>query len=189
MNLLTLFLIFAKTAVLTFGGGYAMVPLFENELVRRHALLTAHAFADLVGLAQVTPGPIGFNAATYVGMTQGGLLGAAVASAGVMLPSVVVSQVVAVFLRKAADAQWMKRLMKGVRPCVVGIIAAAVLFFADTSVFTVPFADMIRGKAFGVCWQGAAIFALVILVRRFWPKLNPIWSLFISGVLGWVLFL
>ena len=133
MTLLKLMLVFAKVAVLTFGGGYAMVPLFENELVRNHAFLTADEFANLVGLAQVTPGPIGFNAATYVGMAQGGLAGALAASLGVVIPSIVISLLVAVFLRRAADAQWMKLLMKGVRPCVVGIIGAAVVFFARTA--------------------------------------------------------
>lgn len=173
MSLLVLFLIFTKIAVLTFGGGYAMVPLFEHEIVTRHAFMSAADFANLIGLAQVTPGPIGFNAATYVGMAQGGLVGAVVASLGVMVPSIVISLVVALFLRKAADAQWTKLLMKGVRPCVVGIIGAAVVFFAKTA----------------LCWQGAVIFALVVFVRWKWSKLNPIWSLAVSAFLGWVLFL
>ena len=173
MTLLKLMLVFAKVAVLTFGGGYAMVPLFENELVRNHAILTADEFANLVGLAQVTPGPIGFNSATYVGMAQGGLAGALAASLGVVIPSIVISLLVAVFLRRAADAQWMKLLMKGVRPCVVGIIGAAVVFFARTA----------------LCWQGAVIFAAVVLLRWKLPKLNPLWSLALSALLGYVLFL
>lgn len=173
MTLLKLMLVFAKVAVLTFGGGYAMVPLFENELVRNHAFLTADEFANLVGLAQVTPGPIGFNSATYVGMAQGGLAGALAASLGVVIPSIVISLLVAVFLRRAADAQWMKLLMKGVRPCVVGIIGAAVVFFARTA----------------LCWQGAVIFAAVVLLRWKLPKLNPLWSLALSALLGYVLFL
>ena len=171
--MLSLFLIFAKIAVLTFGGGYAMVPLFEHEIVVRHAFLSAADFANLIGLAQVTPGPIGFNSATYVGMAQGGFAGAVVASLGVMVPSLVISLAVAVFLRKAADAKWMKLLMKGVRPCVVGIIAAAVVFFAKTA----------------VCWQGAVIFALVVFIRWKWSKFNPVWSLAVSAFLGWALFL
>lgn len=173
MTLLKLMLVFAKVAVLTFGGGYAMVPLFENELVKNHAFLTADEFANLVGLAQVTPGPIGFNSATYVGMAQGGLAGALAASLGVVIPSIVISLLVAVFLRRAADAQWMKLLMKGVRPCVVGIIGAAVVFFARTA----------------LCWQGAVIFAAVVLLRWKLPKLNPLWSLALSALLGYVLFL
>ena len=150
-----------------------MVPIFENELVRNHAFLTADEFANLVGLAQVTPGPIGFNSATYVGMAQGGLAGALAASLGVVIPSIVISLLVAVFLRRAADAQWMKLLMKGVRPCVVGIIGAAVVFFARTA----------------LCWQGAVIFAAVVLLRWKLPKLNPLWSLALSALLGYVLFL
>ncbi len=173
MTLLKLMLVFAKVAVLTFGGGYAMVPIFENELVKNHAFLTADEFANLVGLAQVTPGPIGFNSATYVGMAQGGLAGALAASLGVVIPSIVISLLVAVFLRRAADAQWMKLLMKGVRPCVVGIIGAAVVFFARTA----------------LCWQGAVIFAAVVLLRWKLPKLNPLWSLALSALLGYVLFL
>ena len=173
MTLLKLMLVFAKVAVLTFGGGYAMVPLFENELVRNCAFLSADEFANLVGLAQVTPGPIGFNSATYVGMTQGGIAGAFAASLGVMIPSLVIALVVAVFLRRAADAQWMTLLMKGVRPCVVGIIGAAVVFFGRTA----------------LCWQGAVIFVAVIILRWKLPKLNPIHSLVLSAVLGYLLFL
>ena len=173
MSMFSLLLIFMKIAVLTFGGGYAMVPLFEHEIVTRHAFMSAADFANLIGLAQVTPGPIGFNSATYVGMAQGGLAGSVIASLGVMVPSIVISLVVAIFLRKAADAKWMKLLMQGVRPCVVGIIGAAIIFFAKTA----------------VCWQGAVIFALVVLIRWKWAKLNPIWSLAVSALLGWVLFL
>ena len=189
MSALGLFLLFAKTAILTFGGGYAMVPLFEHEIVTRHALMSAADFANLVALAQVTPGPIGFNAATYVGMTCGGWTGSVTASFGVMVPTFLVALVVAVFLRRAAGAAWMKTLMRGIRPCVLGIIAAAVVFFADTSVFTAPFAQLVRGGSFGLCWQGALIFALVVFLRWKWAKLNPLWSLALSALLGFLLFL
>lgn len=186
-GLVSLFLVFAKTAVLTFGGGYAMVPLFENEIVRRHAFLTAGQFANLVGLAQVTPGPIGFNSATYVGMTQGGFAGAAAASLGVMAPSVLVALLAAFCLRRTARQPWVALLLRGVRPCVVGIIAAAVVFFADTSVFTTPLAQALRGEAFGLCWQGTAIFTFVLAFRWRLPKLSPVWSLLGAAVLGWAL--
>jgi len=178
MSALGLFLLFAKMAVLTFGGGYAMVPLFQNEIVLRHALMTAEDFANLVALAQVTPGPIGFNAATYAGMMCGGWTGSVVVSLGVVVPSFAIALTVAVFLRRAADAVWMKTLLKGIRPCVIGVIAAAVVFFAETSVFVKS----------GFCWQGAVVFAAVVFVRWKWKRLNPVWSLVVSAVLGWVLF-
>ena len=189
MSAVALFLLFAKTAVLTFGGGYAMVPLFQNEIVTRHALMSAAEFANLVAFAQVTPGPIGFNSATYVGMTSGGWVSAVSASLGVMVPTFVVAYVVAVFLRRSAGADWMKTMMRGIRPCVLGIIAAAVFFFADTSVFTMPFAQAVRTGSFGLCWQGAVIFGAVVFVRWRWKNLSPVWALALSAFLGWVLFL
>jgi len=189
VSALGLFLLFAKTALLTFGGGYAMVPLFQNEIVTRQALMSAEDFANLVALAQVTPGPIGFNAATYAGMTCGGWTGSVAASLGVAVPTFAIALVVAVFLRRAADAGWMKTMMRGIRPCVIGVIAAAVVFFADTSVFTSPLFDALRGGDFGLCWQGAVIFAVIVFVRWKWKKLGPVWSLLASAVLGWLLFL
>jgi len=189
VNALGLFLLFAKTALLTFGGGYAMVPLFQNEIVTRHLLMSAEDFANLVALAQVTPGPIGFNAATYVGMTCGGWTGSVAASLGAVVPTFLVALAVAVCLRRALDAVWMKSLMKGIRPCVIGVIAAAVVFFADTSVFTAPLSAALHGGRFGLCWQGAVVFAFVVFIRRKWKRLNPVWSLAASAVLGWILFL
>lgn len=173
MSVVGLFFLFAKIAILTFGGGYAMVPIFQNEIVTRHALLSAADFANLIALAQVTPGPIGFNAATYAGMVCGSWTGSVVASLGVVVPTFLVAWAAAVFLKRAAGAAWMKAMMKGIRPCVIGIIASAVIFFARTA----------------CCWQGAVIFAAVVLVRWKFKKLNPVWSLLLSAVLGWALFL
>ncbi len=189
MSLLGLFFLFAKTALLTFGGGYAMVPLFQNEIVTRHLLMSSEEFANLVALAQVTPGPIGFNAATYVGMMYGGWTGSVVASLGVVVPSFLIALTAAFFLRRAENAGWMKTMMKGIRPCVIGVIAAAVVFFADTSVFTAPLAAALRGGDFGLCGQGVVIFLVVVFIRWKWKSLNPIWSLVVSAFLGWALFL
>ena len=154
-----------------------MVPLFQYEIVTRHGFLSAADFANLVAVAQVTPGPIGFNSATFVGMVHGGLPSAVAASLGVMVPSILIALVVAVFFSKTGQAKWMKMLMKGVRPCVVGIIASAVVFFADTSVLQN-----------GFCWQGAAVFVFVLAVRALWPKLNPVWPLLASGLLSVLFF-
>ena len=172
MSLFVLFLIFAKIAVLTFGGGYAMVPLFEHEIVTRHAFMSAADFANLIGLAQVTPGPIGFNSATYVGFSQGGLLGATIASLGVMVPSLTLTLLVAAFLERMKDARWMKIAMKVIRPYVLVIVTLAVWFFLRTC----------------LCWQGAVIFGAVLGFRIWRPKLNPLWALVASALLGWALF-
>ena len=189
MSLVGLFLLFAKTALLTFGGGYAMVPLFQSEIVVRHALLSAADFANLVALAQVTPGPIGFNAATYVGMTYKGLTGAVVASAGVLVPTFLVALAAAIAWRRAKDAAWLRTIMTGIRPCVVGVIASAVIFFADTSVFATPFAGLLRGEGFALSRPGTIVFLVVLAIRLAWPKASPVWALCVSALLGWALFL
>ena len=82
-NIIFFFWLFAKISFFTFGGGYAMVPLFQSELVFRYGLMTNELFANMVALAQVTPGPIGLNAATYLGFQQHGVIGALAASAGI----------------------------------------------------------------------------------------------------------
>ena len=150
-----------------------MVSIFENEIVRLHQYMGEVDFANLVGLAQVTPGPIGFNSATYVGFSQGGVWGALVASIGVMVPSLTLTLAVAVFLRRMRDARWMKFAMKVIRPYVLVVVALAVWFFVRTC----------------LCWQGALIFALVLVSRWRLPALNPVYTLAASAALGYLLFL
>ena len=190
-----LYCIFAKTAALTFGGGYAMIPLFHDELVTRHAFMDGVEFANLVALAQVTPGPLGLNAATYVGYSTAGLPGAVASTLGVMTPAFVVTLAVAAFLMRVARRGVLADVLKGVRPCVLGVIASAVVFFADTSLFTKPTADILRGGAMaelphrlvaGICWPGVVIFLAVLAVSLRW-KVNIVWLLLGSALAGWLL--
>jgi len=171
---LQIFLAFAKVAALTFGGGYAMIPLFQDEIVTRLALMPDTDFANLVGLAMVTPGPVGLNSATYAGVVTGGLRGAVAATLGVMVPSLTFTLVVAVFLRRISSSKRVKDVFAAIRPAVVGLFAAAVLFFAKTSVFE--------------SWQGAAVFAAILLLHLRW-KMNVFAALALSGALGYLLYL
>ena len=181
--LLQLYLIFAKTAILTFGGGYAMIPLFRDEIVAKHAFMDGAEFANLVALAQVTPGPIGLNSATYVGMSQAGVPGAIAATLGVMTPAFVTTLAAAIFLSRVSKSGWLKDLLRGIRPCVLGVIAAAVVFFADTSVFTSPVSGLVHGGELGVSATGLAIFVCALVVEWRW-KPAPVWLLAGSAVVG-----
>ena len=189
MNLFQLYLLFAKVSTLTFGGGYAMIPLFQEEIVVKHAFMDASEFANLVALAQVTPGPLGLNAATFVGMSQAGIPGAVCATLGVMTPAFVLTIAAAVFLRRMAKSKHLECVLSGIRPCVLGIIAAAVVFFAETSVLTGPLREMLRNRTAGICWQGALVFAVVLFAQWRWKRINVVWLLALSAVLGWMLFL
>ncbi len=189
MSLLALYILFVKIGFLTFGGGYAMIPLFQDELVTRLGVMTASEFADIVALAQMTPGPVGLNAATYVGQSQAGFLGAIAATAGVATPSLVLGLLVAVLLKAFESNRHWKAVLHGVRPATLGLIAAAVIFFAETSLFTAPIKALWRaGQSFGFCWQGVVIFLAVFFIQWRWRP-NILWVLLGSACAGWLLFL
>ena len=135
MSVFSLYLLFLKIGCFTFGGGYAMIPLFQDELVNRHALLTTAEFADIIALAQMTPGPVGLNAATYIGQQQAGLAGALAATLGVCTPSLTIVLAVAGFLRVFRDNPHLKAALAGIRPATLGLIAAAVIFFAAVAAY------------------------------------------------------
>jgi len=186
MMLLHLYLLFVKIAAFTYGGGYAMIPLFQDELVTKHGYLTAEEFANMVALAQMTPGPVGLNAATYIGCNEAGVAGAIVSTLGIMTPALVITLATAVFLQRMKDNAVLKAALGGIRPAVLGLIAAAVIFFANTALFTHPINNLWHGRPFGLCWQGLVIFAVTIILEVKW-KLEMLWVLLISAILGWLL--
>ncbi|MDD3119450.1 MAG: chromate transporter [Victivallales bacterium] len=198
MTLFKLYWIFFKIGFFTYGGGYAMIPLIQEELVRRHELISAADFGNIMALAQITPGPIGINAATYIGYQYGGVFGALVGTTGLMVPSLIIVSLVVHFVRAFEGSNAVKGALSGIRPAVLGMIAAAVLFFAEMSVFTgpLPLAHWLpwlteskaAAASFGVSWQGAVVFlfALIAVGKYKW---RTSWVLIASAGLGALLFL
>ncbi len=193
-----MYLLFAKIGLFTFGGGYAMIPLFQVEIVNNWHFMTNAEFANFVALAQVTPGPVGLNAATYIGYqcglqniggVFGGAIGGVIGTLGVMTPSLIVVTAIAYFMQKFKDNPVIKAILAGIRPATLGLIAAAVIFFAETSVFTAPLRNLwTSGKSFGLCWQACVIFASVLILSLKW-KVSPVWLLIGSAIASWLLFL
>lgn len=187
MKSLHLYYIFCKISLFTFGGGYAMIPLFQNELVTRQQFVSYDDFANMVALAQITPGPIGMNAATYVGYDQTGLLGALLATLGVITPSLVVTMLVAAGINRYQNSILVKSALAGIRPAILGLIAAAVIFFAETSVFTAPLKSLWQaGQSFSICLAGLVVFLTTIAIECFW-KPNLLLTITIAGTLGLLL--
>lgn len=187
MSILQIYLLFVKIGVFTFGGGFAMIPFFYDELVLRHALMSSEEFANMVALAQITPGPVGLNAATYIGFKQFGFWGAVAGTLGVTTPSLTVGMAIAVFMQAFKENSVVKAVLTGIRPATLGLIAAAVIFFADTSLFTAPLASLWNGaQSFGIDWRAILIFALVIIAEWRW-KVNMVWLLLGAAVLGCLL--
>lgn len=136
MSLTLLFLVFAKCGLLCIGGGYMLVPFLISELVEGHQVLSLEQFTNLCGIAQVTPGPIGINSATYVGYLQQGPLGAVVASIGLVFPSFILINIAVYLLKRYEHSVGIEGFMAGARPATLGLIIGAFFIFADMSIVT-----------------------------------------------------
>ena len=127
MKLLSLFLSFAKVGVMTFGGGYAMIPILEREIVDRQGWASSEELMDYYAVGQCTPGVIAVNTATFIGYKIAGPLGGIVASLGVVFPSVVIICIIAGVLTNFADIPAVKSAFTAIRVCVCVLIFNAVL--------------------------------------------------------------
>ncbi|MBR0039964.1 MAG: chromate transporter [Oscillospiraceae bacterium] len=127
MILLKLFAAFARVGVLTFGGGYAMIPMLEREIVDRHGWATNEELMDYYAVGQCTPGVIAVNTATFIGYKVAGNLGGVVATLGVIFPSFVIISVIAGIIRNFADIPAVKSAFAGIRVCVCVLIFNSVI--------------------------------------------------------------
>ncbi len=121
MIYLLLFFEFFKIGLFTFGGGFAMIPLIE-ETVLKYNWLNESQFYSFLGVCESTPGPVAINMATYIGSAQGGILGSAVATLGVVLPSFIIILIIAAILRNLTENKFFKSFIKGVKPVIVSLI-------------------------------------------------------------------
>ncbi len=182
MVLISLLLTFAKIGILGFGGGYAMIPLIQHEIAQ-YGWLTSAEFADIVAVSQMTPGPVGVNAATFIGIRAAGLPGALAATIGLLLPSLFIVSIAAHMVQKFKENAILSAILSGIRPAAIGLIGSAVMFFATMSVFS----GDIREGEFGISLQGLGIFLIVLVLnKRF--KLHPIYCVILSAALGILLF-
>lgn len=173
MTFLALFWSFLKIGIFGFGGGYAILALIENEVVDIHGWMTTTEFTDIVAISQATPGPIVINCATYVGYTAtDSIIGSAIATFAVCLPSLILASLAARFIYKFRDNKYVDAAFKGLRPAVVGLILAAGLTLINHDNFT----DYIS----------VIIFAVVAVCSYF--KVNPIFLLMLSGIAGYLIY-
>ena len=126
-NLLNLFLIFAKIGVTTFGGGYAMLPVLQREIVEKRGWATDEELMDYFAIGQCTPGIIAVNTATFIGQKQSGIAGGIMATLGVVSPSILIITLIALFLNNFADIEWIRHAFSGIRVCVCLLILNAVI--------------------------------------------------------------
>ena len=124
-SLLSLFFSMVKIGLFTFGGGYAMIPFFENEFVNKKKFMNKDEFMDLITIAESTPGPISINCSTFIGFKILGFWGALIATIGVCLPSFLLVYIISLFFAKFLEITWVSAAFKGIQICVVFLIFSA----------------------------------------------------------------
>ncbi len=184
MIYLQLFWSFLQIGLFSIGGGYAAMPLIQSQVVELHPWLTMTQFTDIMTIAEMTPGPIAINSATFVGIQVAGLPGALVATVGCVFPSCVIVLILAYVYYRFRGLTMVQGVLSGLRPAVVAMIASAGISIIITAFFS---QGQISLNTSDVNFISVFIFAAALFVLRKW-KLNPIWVMAGSGVLGVLLY-
>ena len=178
---LALFVAFFKIGLFGFGGGYAMLPLIQHEIVDAHQWMTVGDFTDIVAISQTTPGPIAFNSATYVGyatvtdmgFASGyGVIGSAICTFAVSIPSLILMTLVSAFFFRLKNNPWMQSSLSVLKPAIIGLIASAALILITPYNF--------------IDYKSWIIFGAVLIASI--KKVDPILLIFLSGIIGLVLY-
>ncbi len=174
MLLLKLFAVFFKIGLFTLGGGYAMIPFIQREAVDINKWISQKDFLEITAMDTVTPGPIAVNMATFVGYKVNGVLGAIVATVGVVLPSLVLVTIIAALFYKFRDNRYVQAILKGLKPAVVALIIIALIY-------------LLKAKAI-IDIKGAIIAVLVVIGILIF-KIHPMWLVGLSAIAGLILYL
>ena len=174
-RMLTLFLTFLKIGAFTFGGGYAMIALLENEFVEKKGWLDRDEFLDMAAIAESTPGPVAVNSATYLGYKIGGVAGAALSTLAVCLPSFVIIYVISLFFDQFLSLKYVACAFRGIQACVVYLIFSAGL-------------RMIKGLEKSAMNRVivALVMAAMVLFSALAVSFSSIFYILICGVIGLV---
>lgn len=182
MIYLQLFYTFFKIGLLGFGGGYAMLSMIQGEVVTRYNWVSSQEFTDIVAISQMTPGPIGINAATYVGFTStGSIWGSVIATFAVVLPSFILMLTISKFFLKYQKHPAVESVFSGLRPAVVGLLASAALVLMNTENFGSPTKDTYT-------FVISVIIFLVAFIGTKKYKANPILMIIACGIAGLILY-
>ena len=186
--LLDLFLTFLKIGVVSFGGGYAMIPLLTDEVLG-HGWMGSAEILNFIAVSESTPGPVAINMATFVGASQGGFLGAVLATLGVVLPSFIIILVIATVMTGLLKIAGVKAFLNGLRPVVVALITGTAIILFLTVVLSL---ETIRDKVV-FDWKALSIFIVVVVTHIIYKRkkkkaISPILLILLSAVLGLILY-
>lgn len=170
-----LFVTFLLIGAVSFGGGYAMIPLIQQEVVVQKGWMTVQQFADVIAIAGMSPGPIGTNSAIFIGYEKAGILGSVLATLGMVLPSLIIILILGNMYKRFQHRDIVKQAFYGLRPVITGLIGYAAITFALHN-------DML------ISWTGYQVGLLVIffssLVALIYLRIHPLYVILLSGLVG-----
>ncbi len=188
MILFELFITFFYIGITTFGGGYAMIPLVREQVLS-HGWLTEAEFLNMIAVSESTPGPVAINMATFIGSNEAGILGSALATLGVVLPSFIIILLISSVIKNFLKYKTVNAFLEGVRPVVVGLITATAItmFCSNLLGITTIKSEFVPDIA------GLIIFAIIVGVALVWKKIknkkpSPIVMILISAALGMIIY-
>ncbi len=189
MIYLQLFLTFLKVGTFAFGGGYAMLSLIGDSVLK-YGWMTEEELLNFVGVETVIPGPIAVNMATYIGYEQGGFLGALLATVGVVLPSFVIILIVAACIKNLLKYPSVKTFIASMHPALGGLIVSVAVTMALTVFFGI---DTVSSINLSFDWRTLVVLAVVIAIPIIWKRIkkkefSSILLVVISGIVGMLLF-
>ena len=189
MIYLQLFLTFLKIGAVSFGGGYAMIPLIQDEVIT-NGWLSGEQILNFIAVSESTPGPIAINMATFVGSSQAGIFGAMCATLGVVLPSFIIILIIASVIKGLLKFAGVKAFIDGIRPVVIGLILGTAITIFMQVIFAF---ENIKTSAITFDYKALIIFVIVALISIITKKktkkaISPILLIVISAILGLILY-
>lgn len=181
--LFTLFISFIQVGLFSVGGGYAAIPLIQEQIVYKHELLSMAEFTDLITIAEMTPGPISINSATFVGQRVYGTLGGVVCTLGCILPSFIICLILAYIYYKYKNFSSVQTVLAALRPAVVALIASAGVSILILAIFNTNFNNMLLSE---FRWLEFVLFVSGFIVLRKY-KVSAVSVIIGTGVVGTIL--
>ena len=185
--LLRLFLVFLKIGLFSIGGGYAIIPLIREQVVREYEWINAQTFTDIITISQMTPGPLAVNTSTFVGLQIAGLPGAILATLGCVLGGILIALALYRFFQKKQNSIYIFEILKGLKAASLGLIVSAAATMIINALWGVESLNPdLLSAAFNI--KAAALFIISLMVLRKW-KLNPILIIAVGGLAGILMYL
>lgn len=186
MLLLKLFFAFIQVRLFSVGGGYAAIPLIQEQIVNIYGLMSLEEFSDLITIAEMTPGPISINSSTFVGTRLAGPLGAIICTLGCIIPSFIICLTLAHFYYKYRNLGGVQTVLSSLRPAVVALIGSAGVSILMLALFQADFSSF-QFKDFRIIEFGLFVISLFLL-RKYKEKISAISIIFGTGILGTIIY-